>query len=107
MAPQNEYDGSTIRDEREDDLFTAIGKRVESLQINDTVNVKRSGEDVSENEDDRAEAKVMDKIESLCMNCEENVSSAHAIQQYQDYSHESGVSTYLDNLGYRAKLGFY
>ena len=73
MAPRNEYDDSAIRDEREEDLFTTIGKRVERLEIDDTVNVKRGKNEIGAGEDERAEAKVVDIIESLCMNCEENV----------------------------------
>ena len=74
MAPRNEYDGSAIRDEREEDLFTTIGRRVERLEIDETINVKRGSNEAGADGDERAEAKVVDKIESLCMNCEENVS---------------------------------
>lgn len=73
MAPREEVEGSTSYEEREEDLFTAIGRRVQDLEIDDTARVKRlDGGDMTE--DDRAEAKVIDKIESLCMNCEDNVS---------------------------------
>ncbi|KAL8792107.1 MAG: hypothetical protein Q9195_005282 [Heterodermia aff. obscurata] len=71
MAPRKEVEGSTSYDEREEDLFTAIGRRVQDLEIDDTVKVTRFDEG-NEAEDDRAEAKVVDKIESLCMNCEDN-----------------------------------
>lgn len=74
MVPAEEYDGTTVRDEREDDLFTAIGKRVQRLDVDDTVNIKRAGDEAKGDEDERAEARVTDVIESLCMNCEENVS---------------------------------
>lgn len=73
MTPQNEIDGSKVRDEREDDLFTAIGKRVQKMEIDDTTRLKRLDED-NEDGDERAEARVVDKIESLCMNCQDNVS---------------------------------
>ena len=75
MTPREEVEGSTPYDEREEDLFTAIGKRVQDLEIDDTARVKRFDEE-NETEDDRAEAKVVDKIESLCMNCEDNVNLA-------------------------------
>ena len=74
MAPAAEYDGSTVRDEREDDLFTAIGKRVQSLDIDEHVNIERTNDEGGGDVDDRAEAKVTDVIESLCMNCHKNVS---------------------------------
>lgn len=75
MTPRKEVEGSTSHDERDEDLFTAIGRRVQDLEIDDTAKVKRfdAGD---KTEDDRAEAKVVDKIESLCMNCEDNVSIA-------------------------------
>ena len=73
MASREEVEGSTSHDEREEDLFTAIGRRVQDLEIDDTAKVKHFGEG-NKTEDDRAEAKVVDKIESLCMNCEDNVS---------------------------------
>ena len=74
MSPAAEYDGSTVRDEREEDLFTAIGKRVQNLEINDHVNIQRVEDEGGGDVDDRAEARVTDVIESLCMNCHKNVS---------------------------------
>ena len=74
MSPAAEYDGSTVRDEREEDLFTAIGKRVQSLEIDEHVNIKRVKDEGDEDVDDRAQAKVTDVIESLCMNCQNDVS---------------------------------
>ena len=74
MAPATEYDGSTVRDEREDDLFTTIGNRVQSLDIDEHVNIERIKDAGGGNVDDRVEARVTDVIESLCMNCHENVS---------------------------------
>ena len=73
MTPQSELDGSAIRDEREEDLFTAIGRRVQDLEIDDTARLKRADEDEG-TEHERAEARVVDRIESLCMNCQDNVS---------------------------------
>ncbi|KAG8527681.1 uncharacterized protein KY384_007835 [Bacidia gigantensis] len=58
----NEYTSSTRAQNDENDLFAAIGKQVMGLQIDD--------EDTDIAEDDRV--KVVDEIESLCMNCEEN-----------------------------------
>ena len=75
MTPRKEVEGSISYDEREEDLFTAIGKRVQDLEVDDTAKVKRFDEGI-ESEDDRAEVKVVEKIESLCMNCEDNVNIA-------------------------------
>lgn len=96
MTPQNEVDGSNVRDEREDDLFTAIGKRVQDLEIDDTTRLNRLDED-NEEGDERAEARVVDKIESLCMNCQDNVSVPFA-----------GPDAFLHELttSCRAKLDF-
>lgn len=74
MSPAAEYDGSTVRDEREDDLFTAIGKRVQSLEVDEHVNIERVKDEGGGDVDDRAEARVTDVIESLCMNCQKDVS---------------------------------
>ena len=75
MTSRKEVEGSAFHEEREEDLFTAIGRRVQDLEIDGTAKVKRFDEE-NETEDDRAEAKVVDKIESLCMNCEDNVNLA-------------------------------
>lgn len=48
---------------KENDLFAAIGKQVAGLEI-------KEGEE--EDEDERV--KVVNEIESLCMNCQDNVS---------------------------------
>ena len=74
MAPGKEYDGSAIRDDGAENLFTSIGQRVRDLEIDHTVNIKHSNDETSRSGEDRAEAKVIDKIESLCMSCGENVS---------------------------------
>ena len=84
MTPRKEVEGSTYNDEREEDLFTAIGRRVQDLEIDDTAKVKRFDEG-NQSEDERAEAKVVDKIESLCMNCEDNVSLALFHYQYHSF----------------------
>jgi len=59
----NEYLNSTRAQEDEKDLFAAIGKQVLGLQL---------GEDEEIDEDERV--KIVEEIESLCMNCEKNVS---------------------------------
>lgn len=61
----NEYLNTERAMNDENDLFTAIGKRVLGLNL---------GDDEEPTEDDRI--KIVDEIESLCMNCHENVSYA-------------------------------
>ena len=59
----NEYLNTERAKNDENDLFAAIGKQVLGLNL---------GDDEKPTEDDRV--KVVDEIESLCMNCHENVS---------------------------------
>ena len=59
----NEYLNTERAINDDNDLFAAIGKRVLGLNVRD---------DDEPAEDDRV--KVVDEIESLCMNCHENVS---------------------------------
>ena len=61
-----------------DDFFDSIGKKAENLNITDQTGENNSATQDSESkvlesttEDD--EPKVVDEIESLCMNCRENV----------------------------------
>lgn len=61
-----------------DDFFDSIGKKAENLNITNQAGKKDSATQDSESqalesatEDD--EPKVVDEIESLCMNCRENV----------------------------------
>ena len=61
-----------------DDFFDSIGKKAENLNITDQTGENNSATQDSESkvlesttEDD--EPKVVDEIESLCMNCHENV----------------------------------
>ena len=61
----NEYLNTERAKNDENDLFAAIGKQVLGLNL---------GDDEKPTEDDRV--KVVDEIESLCMNCQENVSFA-------------------------------
>ena len=58
----NEYLNSERAQNDPNDLFAALGKQVLGLSVKD-------GDVVPE--DDRV--KVVDQVESLCMNCEENV----------------------------------
>lgn len=59
----NEYLNTERAKNDDNDLFAAIGKQVLGLRL---------GDDEKPAEDDRV--KVVDEIESLCMNCHENVS---------------------------------
>ena len=61
----NEYLNTERAKNDDNDLFAAIGKQVLGLDL---------GDDEKPTEDDRV--KVVDEIESLCMNCHENVSSS-------------------------------
>ena len=63
--PTNEFLNTERAKNDENDLFAAIGKQVLGLSLGD-------GEEPAE--DDRV--KIMDEIESLCMNCHENVDSS-------------------------------
>lgn len=51
-----------------DDFFESIGKKAENLTINDPATTT-NGDAAKEDDDQR----VVDEIESLCMNCHENV----------------------------------
>lgn len=59
----NEYLNTERAKNDDNDLFAAIGKQVLGLNL---------GDDEEPDEDDRV--KIVDEIESLCMNCHENVS---------------------------------
>ena len=61
----NEYLTTERAMNDDNDLFAAIGKQVLGLKL---------GDDEEPAEDDRV--KIVDEIESLCMNCDENVSYA-------------------------------
>ena len=58
----NEYLNTQRAQNDRNDLFAALGKQVLGLSVQDEDEIP---------EDDRV--KVVDEIESLCMNCEENV----------------------------------
>lgn len=57
----NEFSASTRAQNDENDLFSAIGKHVLGMEL-----------DEEPAQDERV--KIVDEIESLCMSCEENVS---------------------------------
>lgn len=61
-TPSNEFLNATRAQKDDKDLFAAIGKQVLGLNGGDNEEVP---------EDERV--KVVDEIESLCMNCEDNV----------------------------------
>lgn len=64
---------STERAKNDDnDLFAAIGKQVLGLNL---------GDEEEPAEDDRV--KIVDEIESLCMNCHENVSYSLPSTEYR------------------------
>ena len=62
----NEYLSTERAKNDDNDLFAAIGKQVLGLKLGD--------DDDEPPEDDRV--KVVDEIESLCMSCQENVTSS-------------------------------
>ena len=61
--PTNEYLSSQRAQSDEGDLFAAIGKQVLGLQLGD--------DEETLPEDERV--RLIEEIESLCMNCEQNV----------------------------------
>lgn len=74
---------STTKDESKaggaafDDYFESLGKKAESLSISkpegDKAGVNADDSKDAANDDDD-DARVVDEIESLCMNCQANVS---------------------------------
>jgi len=58
-----------------DDFFESIGKKTQDLAINDQVTTDGSLPKLNEEEDQR----VVDEIESLCMNCHENVTQLFSL----------------------------
>ena len=69
----NEYLNTERAMNDDNDLFAAIGKQVLGLRL---------GDDEVPAEDDRV--KIVDEIESLCMNCHENVSNVLPIINHGD-----------------------
>lgn len=55
-----------------DDYFDSIGKKAEQLNINGDKPANGATSEVTEAVDD-GEPKIVDEIESMCMNCHENV----------------------------------
>ena len=68
----NEYSTSTRAQKDENDLFSAIGKQVLGMKLDDE----------GPAEDERV--KVVEEIESLCMSCEENVSCSARSENFID-----------------------
>ena len=64
MAESDELDRADVRESRESP-FATLQKRVAGLKIQESDNTSH------EEEDD--EPQVVDRIESLCINCEDNV----------------------------------
>jgi len=58
-----------------DDFFESIGKKTQNLAINEQATTDGSLPKLNEEEDQR----VVDEIESLCMNCHENVKNSSLI----------------------------
>lgn len=65
MADHSE-NGDSYADKDEKELFASIGKKVLGLNVGDEKELERD-----EGEDEHV--KVIDEIESYCVNCEENV----------------------------------
>jgi hypothetical protein len=60
-----------------DDFFESLGKKAENLNITEQNDKTATQSDAAESKDapeEEVEQKVVDEIESLCMNCHENVS---------------------------------
>lgn len=53
-------------EDKSQELFENVGKKVEALQLGNEV-------DTGGTVDGRDDGRVVDEIESLCMNCQENV----------------------------------
>ena len=79
----NEYLNSTRAQNDEKDLFAAIGKQVLGLKL---------GDQEQPAEDERV--KIVDEIESLCMNCEENVCN-HLVNFGSVADHGKGTTRLL------------
>ena len=58
--------GLTNQSVEQDEVFRSVGKHVEAMNL-----AEADADEEEESEDERP--KVVDEIESLCMNCEENV----------------------------------
>lgn len=58
-----------------DDYFESIGKKAETLSsVEDAIKAQLNGAEVAKAEEEPTEQKLVDEIESLCMNCHANVS---------------------------------
>lgn len=58
-----------------DDFFESLGKKAENLTTNDKngATAAPGNDEFEATENDDGEPKIVDEIESLCMNCHENV----------------------------------
>lgn len=73
--PQDDFkpDGAAF-----DDFFESIGKKAEQLTIDDPNAPKATGDAAAQKpEDPEEDQRVVDEIESLCMNCHENVGPSY------------------------------
>src|SRR5450432_3999011 len=83
-----------------DDFFESLGKKAEHLSLNDAApkaqvsssaheSVGALPDDFAVVIDDTDEQKVVDEIESLCMNCHENVSISAMLFAYFNHANRS------------------
>ena len=57
-----------------DDVFQSVGKQVEGLSVQDGKFADHDADQHDEEDYDDGGPRVVEEIESLCMNCEQNVS---------------------------------
>lgn len=70
-----------------DDFFESLGKKAEHLSVNDKANGEPAAKDEFEaTEDDDGEPKIVDEIESLCMNCHANVCLRQKSNEFPNYA---------------------
>ena len=93
----NEFLRTSRAQEDKNDLFAAIGKQVLGLKLD-------GAEEDDVPEDDRV--KIVDEIESLCMNCHENVTRSvnHDQQHAECTPGQHQIVTYQDTLFSRDHL---
>lgn len=81
-----------------DDYFESLGKKAEHLSIteqnaNATTATNGNPTEQADSEDDQ---KVVDEIESLCMNCRKNVKLFPLLSNYANYIRESPACCSLE-----------
>lgn len=64
-----------------DDFFESLGKKAENLTINEQNAEMKEGESNGALLTDDDDQRVVDEIESLCMNCHENVGTPFLLRQ--------------------------